>query len=67
MTKVRSLISAGLLAAAVVAGGCGSPVVGTCTTPTATPTTLADGGSVTCYCEGPCGCFTAPDSGVRCP
>ncbi len=40
-------------------GGCGAPV--------ATAIPLADGGTVTCYCEGACGCFLDPDAGTRCP
>ena len=48
-------------------GGTDSGNIGACTTPVATPTTLPDGGTVTCYCEGPCGCFLDPDAGTRCP
>lgn len=44
--------------------GCGTPV-GQCTADVATPTATADGGSVTCLCRGPCGCFYA--DGGRCP
>ncbi len=44
--------------------GCGTPV-GACTAPVATPMTIADGGSVTCECKGPCGCFYA--DGGSCP
>ena len=50
--------------------GCGTPSgndggVGACTAAVATPMTAADGGSVTCECEGPCGCFYG--DGGRCP
>lgn len=44
--------------------GCGTPV-GQCTAEVATPMTSADGGSVTCQCKGPCGCFYG--DGGRCP
>ncbi len=44
-----------------------SPVIGACGTPVATTIPLADGGTVVCYCEGACGCFTSPDAGTRCP
>lgn len=40
---------------------------GACGAPVATSIPLADGGTVTCYCEGACGCFTDVDAGTRCP
>jgi len=43
---------------------CGTPV-GQCTAKVDTVMTAADGGSVTCQCEGPCGCFYG--DGGRCP
>ncbi|MFO0599811.1 MAG: hypothetical protein U0228_31170 [Myxococcaceae bacterium] len=44
--------------------GCGTPV-GQCTAAVDTQLTAADGGTVTCQCKGPCGCFYA--DGGRCP
>lgn len=44
--------------------GCGTPV-GQCTAPVDTVMTASDGGSVTCQCKGPCGCFYV--DGGSCP
>lgn len=58
----RVLLAAPLLWSLL--SGCGQPV-GQCTAAVDTPMTAADGGTVTCSCQGPCGCFYA--DGGRCP
>jgi len=63
MRGMRLLLLAVMAGAALVLG-CGNSV-GNCTAPVATAMTTADGGSVSCLCQGPCGCFYA--DGGRCP
>ncbi len=53
-----------LVTASLLLAACGTPV-GTCTAATSTDLTAADGGTVTCLCQGPCGCFFG--DGGRCP
>lgn len=64
----RGWIAAACVVLVTIVAACSKEEpIGACTAPKLEQMTAKDGGTVTCACKGPCGCFY-PDAGdTRCP